>query len=185
MKLFIWHLNKTFPVVSKTSLKVNSVLDRKPSLHILSLILSRPLWNIKSTVFCFDKVLIGLLKQVNLCHQNFENLSKAIILVRFLNVKVEQYSTLASAVKSTNFAVTLWILPSTWTRCTYFDKLHGQALNFVGIPAKHKSSKGFFCEIQNIFPRSKTTKNKPFLKTRQQSLAVKNLPSFNQIMSNK
>ena len=74
-----------------------------------------------------------------------------------------------AAVNSTNFVDKLWIPPISSTRRNYFHY-------FLEIPASTGVVVHLFRGIQKSFPTATrtTTTNKPFLKPRQRSLAVKN-----------
>ena len=76
-----------------------------------------------------------------------------------------------AAVISTNFVDKHWIPLFSWTRYSDFHY-------FLEKPASSAVNVHFFCGIQKSFPTrtttTTTTTNKPFLRPRQRSLAVKN-----------
>ena len=75
-----------------------------------------------------------------------------------------------AAVISTNFMDNHWIPLFSWTRYNDFHY-------FLEKPASSAMNVHFFRGIQKSFPRTRTptTTNKPLLRSRQRSLAVKNI----------
>ena len=103
---------------------------------------------------------------------------KTIYLMLYLKFRRHQHSTstIQSAEKINNLVDTLWIPLCSWTSIE-FQYFRGHATMISTIfwkkPASSKVNVHFFCGIQKSFPRTRTTTNKPFLRPRQRSLAVK------------